>query len=64
MAVIFGLDRRHVDHLPDLTLALVIADQHAQQLAHVEPIAFGPALTPADFNGGGIHHMVRDPVGL
>ena len=60
MALILSLHRGDVDHLPDLTLALLIADQHAEQLAHVEPITLGPTLAPIDFNRGGIHHMIGD----
>src|SRR5262249_57443252 len=39
-------------------------EQHAQQLAHVQPIAFRPAPTAVDLNGGGIHHVVGEPVPL
>src|SRR6516165_10333314 len=62
VALILDLDRRRVDHVPDLTLAPMIADQHAEQLADVEPIALGPPLAPADLNGRGVHHMIGDPV--
>src|SRR5262249_5167947 len=49
---------------PHLTFAILITDQHAQQLAHVQPIAFGPTLASIDVNGGGIHHGVGDPLRL
>src|SRR6266699_3372381 len=42
MAVILGLDRGDLDHLPPLALAMVIASEHAPHLAHVQPIALGP----------------------
>jgi hypothetical protein len=64
MAVIFGLDRGDLDHWPHLALAMVRAPQHAQQLAHVQPIALGPTPTAVDLNRGGIHDMVGDAVGL
>src|SRR5262249_16705720 len=64
MAVILRLHRGHLDHLPHLTLTLHIAEHHAQQLAHVQPIALGATATAVDLNGGGIHHVVGDPVPL
>src|SRR5262245_36366020 len=64
MALILGLDRRDLDHLPHLALAMVITHQHAQQFAHVQPIALGSTTAPVDLNGGGIHHMVGDSVPL
>ena len=45
MAVILSLDRGHLHYPPHLTLPVRIAHQHAQQLAHVQPIALGS--TPA-----------------
>jgi hypothetical protein len=30
MTLILGLNRRHMAHLPHLTLALLIADQHIE----------------------------------
>src|SRR6266700_4683659 len=64
MASILGLHRRDLDHLPHLTLTMRIAEQHAQQLAHVQPITLGATPTAIDLNGGGIHHVVGDPVPL
>jgi hypothetical protein len=64
MALILGFDRRDLDHLPHLALAMVIAHEHAQQFAHVQPIAFGSTTAPVDLNGGGIHHWVGAPVPL
>ena len=62
MAMILGLDRGHLDYLPHVALARVIAHQHAEQLAHVQPIALRPTMAPVDLNGGGIHHLIRDHV--
>jgi hypothetical protein len=42
---------------------MVIAQQHAEQLADVESITLGSTLAAADFNSGGIHHVVGDAVG-
>jgi hypothetical protein len=64
MAVILGLHRGRLDPLPPLTLTLSLPHQHAQQLAHISPIALGPTLTPIDLHRGGIHHRVGDPLGL
>src|SRR5207245_10959424 len=64
MAVILCLDRWHRDHLPHLTLPMRIAEQHAPQLAHVQPLALGSTPVAVDLNGGGIHHGVGDPVPL
>src|SRR5262245_31794192 len=61
MALSLGLDRRRVDHGPDLTLAPMLAAQHAEQLAYVAPIALGPTLAPADLNGRGVHPMMGEP---
>src|SRR5881398_2621463 len=47
-----------------MALTMVITHQHAQQFAHVQPIALGSTTAPVDLNGGGIHHMVGDPVPL
>src|SRR4029450_8653270 len=64
MAVILRLDRGHLAHLPHLPLPMRIAEQHAQQLAYVQPIALRPTTATVDLNGGGISHMVHDPVPL
>jgi hypothetical protein len=47
-----------------VTLALRIAHQHAEQLAPGQPLALGPTLPAVDLNGGGIYHLVGDPVRL
>jgi hypothetical protein len=49
---------------PHLTFTLLIAYQHAQQLAHVQGIALGSTLAAIDLNRGGIHHGVGDPLSL
>jgi hypothetical protein len=64
MALILGFYRRHVDHAPYVTFARVITPQHAQQFADVQRLALGPTLAAIDLNGGGIHHLVGDLVGL
>jgi hypothetical protein len=37
-----------------------VAQQHRQQLADIEPIGLGPALTPIDLNTGRINDVVLD----
>ena len=64
MPLVLGFHRGHMHHPPHLTFAIRIAHQHAQQLAHVQPIALGPTLAAIDCNGGGIHHVVGDPLRL
>jgi hypothetical protein len=64
MAVILGLHGGHLDHLPHVTLTLLVPHQHTQQLAYVPPIALGAPPPAGDRNGGGIHHVVGDPVPL
>src|SRR6266436_3485773 len=64
MALILGLDRGHLDHLPHVTLTLLVPHQHTQQLAHVQPIALGAPPPAVDLDGGGIYHMVRDALCL
>jgi hypothetical protein len=64
MAVILGLHRGHLDHLPHVMLTLLVPHQHTQQLAHVQPITLGATTAAVHLNGGGIHHLVGDPMRL
>src|SRR2546422_11048067 len=64
MALILGLHRGRLDHLPHLTLTLRIPHQHTQQRAHVQPIAFGPPPPAVDLNSGGIQTIVGDALCL
>ena len=64
MALILGLHRGHLHHLPHLTFTVRIAEHHAQQLAYVQPIALGATPTAVDLTRGGIHHVIGDPVPL
>jgi hypothetical protein len=64
MPLVLGVHRGHMHHTPHVTFAMRIADQHADQLADVQSITLGSTLAPIDFNGGGIHHVVGDPLRL
>jgi len=64
MGFILRLHRGHVDHTPDVTCAVLMPHQQAQQLPDVSPIALGPTLATIDLNRGGISHGVGEPLGL
>src|SRR5215470_13802439 len=64
MPPILGFHRGHMHHAPHVTFTLLIAHQHAQQLPHVQPIALRSTLTTIDCNGGGIDHLVGEPLRL
>lgn len=43
---------RHTHDAPDLRLALVVADEHGQQLVHVPPVGLGPLGPTVDLDAG------------
>ena len=60
LAAVLVLGRRHVDHLPDVPLAVMITDEHAEQLGDVDGIALGAAGAAVDLDTGGVDDRVVD----
>jgi hypothetical protein len=61
-ALVLGLERGPMAHLPHATVALVSAPQPGQEWAHVHPSTLGATLATLDRKGGGIHHRGGEPV--
>src|SRR5688500_9549654 len=53
--------RRHVNDAPDSLLTRVSADEHAHQLARIEPIGLCPALAAVDLDARGVDNAIGDP---
>ena len=54
---------RNPHHTPDLPLPSHVAQQHRQQLVHVQTIGLGSAVAPIHFNAGRIDDAVVDAAG-
>ena len=57
-AVVLGAGGRHTHHAPNLALTAEMAQQHAEQFADVQLIAFGAAFTAVNLDTRGIHDHI------
>src|SRR5512139_726879 len=62
LALVFYFHTRHMHHTPDLWLSLMVAQEHGEQLPHIQPVGLCPPRPPIDFDAGRIHHHVLAPL--
>jgi hypothetical protein len=60
LPAIFLLDRRHVKHAPDPVLPRIVAHEHRQQLAHIEPVGLRSPRTTIHLDARRIDHQILD----
>jgi hypothetical protein len=58
LAGVFLLGSGNLNHPPELCLAAGVAEQHAQQLLHVEAVTLGASPPTVDLDARRIDHQV------
>jgi hypothetical protein len=63
LAAVFFLHTGDPDDTPHLPFPRDVAQEHREQLLHIEPIGLGSPVSAIDFNAGRVDHAVGHPLG-
>ncbi len=63
LTLVFVFNRRRSHDTAGLLFSLLVTDEQGEQLAHVQPVAFGAAATAVYFDARGINDLIVDPLG-
>jgi hypothetical protein len=63
LAAVFCLHAGDTDNTPHSLFSSNVAQEHGEQLGHIETIRLRPTVTAIDFNARRVHHEVLHPRG-